>query len=281
MSTTESEVPAVHHEAPAPGSFFALAFELAKPAATAKVYIGDETFTISVGEDNLTKLRHATVEEFSAQVGPIFDAFLRENDTQDQLRGHTFDRAEALAVIYRFANGVTEESILKELAERQALDPEALTPETMEVFGFTRNSPCFNATVSLVLESLMMVLTVLGFPGRVTGKIAGQIVSKVSMNGLQALIKAIRTASGAARAQAVMNLVVGIYNMTGVGVWWAAIKNALSWWDWIVMGFWIGIQIAAFVLSAGASFMIWLISMVAQSAFLILAIKNYVLACHQ
>lgn len=127
----------------------------------------------------------------------------------------------------------------------------------------------------------MFVLGAIGLPGAYS--VGRQVLNKVATPALTGLAAAEKSFGSAAsawnKAVAAVGLVVDIFSITGLTTVINILWYSVSWWQWLIMGAWIVIQLFAWFASAGLSVIAYLVGIILGAATLIYAGVQVGLKC--
>ena len=188
-----------------------------------------------------------TREKFDAVMRPQLQSFLSAH--AGELTGHTVDEGQALSDLYNLVHG---QSTLEWNLPLQA------TPPLPAAIG---TSPaCVTAIVGVAVGCVGLVMQAAGVPSSITRAVGSSVVneaiaeSPVLLTALEAEVAALSSAQGIyAQAKAIFSLFGSIYNVVPLTKILSAIKNELSWYQWVLMGVVITAQLTLWFSTGGTA----------------------------
>ena len=201
----------------------------------------------SQSQTQSASLIRLTREQFDVVMRPQLQAFLSVHAAE--LGGHTVDEVQALCDLYDLVHG---QSTFEWHLPLQA------TPPLPDVIG---TSPaCVTAIVGVAVGCVGLVMQAAGVPSNITHAVGSSVVnnaiaeSPIILTTLEAEVAALSSAQGiTAQAKAIFSLFGSINNVVPLTKILSAIKNELSWYQWMLMGVVITAQLTLWFSTGGTA----------------------------
>lgn len=218
-------------------------------------------------------LSRLTRDQFDVAIQPYLDSFLVAHATE--LQGHTIDTPQCRSDLYDLVHGQSQlEWAFPEVKVSCPPDVDASTP-------------CLVAVVGVAAGCVALVFQAAGVPNSITRAVATTVVddaiaaSPALATTLQAEVTALMRADGLVnQAKAVFNLFGSISNVISIGDIISAIKDELSWYQWVLMGVMITAQLTLWFSTGGTAAIAELILFGGAIAGLVIAANQAYATCN-
>jgi hypothetical protein len=212
--------------------------------------------------------------DFDAYMRLHLHAFIAEHAAD--LQGHEVDETQALNDLYDLVHGQSQlDWTIPDRNVDIAGGAEALPP------------PCVIAVVGVAVGCVALVLQAAGVPSSVSRAVGTTVVdeaiaaSPAVFNTLEAEVTALMQADGIYnQAKAIFSLFGSIGNVVPIGKIISAIKNELSWYQWMLMGVVIAAQLTLWFTTGGTAAIAELVLFGAAIAGLVVSAAQAYHTCH-
>lgn len=218
-------------------------------------------------------LSRLTPEEFSLVVGPHLETFLADRASDSE--ASRIDRTQCLSDLYDLVHGRSK--LDWAMAERGSQGPLKGDVPT----------PCVIAVVGVAISCVGLVIQAAGVPSSVSRVIAataveGAMEAEPALEAtLQAEVTALMNAKGPTdQAKAVFALFGSITNVVSIGDIVTAIKDQLSWYQWVLMGVVAAAQLTIWFTTGGTAAIAELILFGGALAQLVIAAQQAYATCN-
>jgi hypothetical protein len=147
----------------------------------------------------------------------------------------------------------------------------AVPPESTGTRSAVTVSPCAKAVIRCGIDVTLLGLSLAGLRTANTRRVIDAAIRAVGgtpLQGLEHIVFMYNAASGAwNKAKVAFKILGGFYNVGGFRAVLRALREEMSWWDWMLTGLILAAQIIAWVVSDGIAF-------VAEVALVILGFAN-------
>jgi hypothetical protein len=226
-----------------------------------------------VSQSPTISLSRLTEHEFHEFMRPQLRSFVREHSAD--LTGWEVDEEKALADLYDLIHG------------QSTLDWQMSSPPLPELSGPEISAACAAAVVGVTIGAVALVFQAAGVPASVTRAVGTTVVddaiaaSPALATTLEAQVGALVTADGIyAQAKAIFALFGSIGNVVSIGKIISAIKDELSWYQWVLMGVVITAQLTLWFSTGGVAAVAELVLFGAAIAGLVISATNAYSVCN-
>ncbi|MFK8161636.1 MAG: hypothetical protein AB8H12_04155 [Lewinella sp.] len=239
-------------------------------------------------------IREATIAHTDAQFRTVFDQFFTDLTPEQQSQVNVDQVQTDVHKVVRQQRDLnlgiqprTREETIKEAtrlisagAHQTAGDGTAKRDATLSALD------CGVAITMVVVDSVMVVLQAVGLPGAIAERSAARLVNQAaplvnrSLAVFKSLVNNVRLAVTAAeKAKAYYAVFVTFTRTFGVKAIFKEVRQTMHWYDWLLLGIIILLQILLLIATDGAAIILQIIMLIASITALGVAIFNAVNAC--
>jgi hypothetical protein len=225
-----------------------------------------------VSQKATISISRLTEDEFRSFMRPQLRTFIEEHSAD--LPAEEINEDTALDDMYDLVHG------------RSSLDWHMTAARTPELTGPEISAACAAAVVGVTIGAVALVFQAAGVPSSVTRAVGSTVVedaiaaSPALATTLEAQVGALVTADGVlAQAKAIFNLFGSISNVVSISKIISAIKDELSWYQWVLMGVVITAQLTLWFSTGGTAAIAELVLFGAAIAGLVISAQNAYSVC--
>jgi hypothetical protein len=238
-------------------------------------------------------IREATIANTTAQLRTVYDQFFTEL-TPEQQQQVNFEQVQTDVhnVVSKKRNlnlnlgigPVSRADTIQEITR-------AITAHDSKHNNTRSTAPrdsldCGVAITMVVVDSVMVVIQAIGLPGAIAERSAAKLVVetapliKRSLAVFRSLVHNVKVAvDTAAKAKAYYAIFVTFTRTFGLKAIFKEVRNSMHWYDWLVLGVTIVLQVVLLIVTDGAAIILQIILLIASALALGVAVLNAVNAC--
>lgn len=240
--------------------------------ATSRLFSHSHEGRNDVSQPATISLSRLTAAEFYEFMRPRLRAFINEHSVDIPVE--EIDEETALRDMYDLVHG------------QSSLDWHMTAVSTPALESPEISAACAAAVVGVTIGAVALVFQAAGVPASVTRAVGTTVVedaiaaSPALATTLEAQVGALVTADGVvAQAKAIFSLFGSISNVVSIGKIISAIKNELSWYQWVLMGVVITAQLTLWFTTGGTAAIAELVLFGAAIAGLVISAQNAYSVC--